>query len=327
MKICLTANSGGHINEVLQLKSYYQKHEYFFITDESKMTQHLAESDKVYFVQKFIFKEVVQKFQLLRPINNIFQSLKIFLKEKPDAVITTGAGTSFGAIVIGKLLRKKIIFVESAARVNTTSTFGKIAGKLADHTLVQWEDTRKLFKDSENIGLIFPLDTVTCDEPTPIKKIFLTAGTYKIPFSRMFKEVDKLVERKEVKAEVVGQIGTSDYIPNNYQYFDYCDQPTLHNNIETSDLVICQGGCGSIMDSLLKGKRVIAIPRLVEHGEYFDDHQVELIKELERLGLILAVYGNTEDLGKMIQQAESFKPNIENLKAPVFDEYLTKYLS
>ena len=110
VKICLAANSGGHLNQLLQLKDFYKKHDYFFVTNENEFSKGLKKQDNVYFVKEFILKEIENNFDILSPIDNFVQSLRIFLKEKPDLIITTGAGTAFGMCILSKIFGKKLIF-------------------------------------------------------------------------------------------------------------------------------------------------------------------------------------------------------------------------
>ena len=326
MKICLTANSGGHINELIQLKNYYNNHDVFFITDRNPLSIELSEKHKVYFVEKFIFKEVFKKFQFIKPVKNFFQSFFIIIREKPDAVITTGAGVALGSWLSAKILFKKNIFIESAARIKTPSTYGKYIGSRSEAVIVQWDQLRPFFKNPIYGGLVFNFDnSIKYKYSTQIKKIFVTTGTYKLQFNRIFMELDMIIASGKAGYCITAQVGESDYMPQNYKYFRYSNQSEVHKYIEESDLVICQGGCGSIMDSLLRGKRVIAVPRLPEFKEYFDDHQVELVSELEQAGLILGVY-DINTLGDTIKKAALFRPDFKKLSNSNYDRILKEII-
>ena len=66
------------------------------------------------------------------------------------------------------------------------------------------------------------------------------------------------------------------------------------------------GGIGSIMTPLLMGKKVIVVPRLRTYKEHTNDHQLQITKELERHGKVLAVY-DIKNLGQTIKKAKAMK--------------------
>lgn len=100
------------------------------------------------------------------------------------------------------------------------------------------------------------------------------------------------------------QIGhTEDYIPVHAKYEKFLSKPELLKKIGDAELVITQGGFGSIADCLLAGKKVIAVPRKPELQES-PDRQEELVRELEKLGRVIGVY-EIEELPQAIEVAES----------------------
>lgn len=327
MKICLTANSGGHLNQLLQLREIYRDYDTFFITNRTPFSEELAQTERVYFAEQFVIREVVKKRQFLKPIKNMSQSLAILLRERPDVVITTGAGVSMGICTLARVAFKKLIFIESVARTSSPSTFGKLIGKISNKVFVQWEDLLAFYPKSSFSGMVFNFQGVEglyCNEE--LRNILVITGTYPLQFNRLLSELDLLKKRGELSCGIVAQIGASDYRPEEYEYFDYCGQKKLHALIEASDLVICQGGSGSIFDSVLRGKKVIAVPRLRQYDEFFDDHQVDLVSKLERLGLILTVYDDIANLKTRISESKSFKPNPLIMKRPKIYDDIAAYL-
>jgi UDP-N-acetylglucosamine:LPS N-acetylglucosamine transferase len=67
------------------------------------------------------------------------QVLYILLKERPQAILSTGAAPGAVAIWLGKLLRIRTIWVDSIANVRQISRAGRLAQKQADVFLTQWE--------------------------------------------------------------------------------------------------------------------------------------------------------------------------------------------
>lgn len=67
------------------------------------------------------------------------QILYILLKERPKAILSTGAAPGAAAIWLGSLLGIRTIWVDSIANVRQISRAGKLAQKRADVFLTQWE--------------------------------------------------------------------------------------------------------------------------------------------------------------------------------------------
>lgn len=67
------------------------------------------------------------------------QLLYIILRERPSAIISTGAAPGAIAILLGKLLRRRTIWVDSIANVKQISRAGRLVQKHADIFLTQWE--------------------------------------------------------------------------------------------------------------------------------------------------------------------------------------------
>ncbi len=129
--------------------------------------------------------------------------------------------------------------------------------------------------------------------------IFVTVGSQKFQFNRLLKEIDRLVGEKVINEEIFAQTGDSDYIPTNFEYKNYLDRDEFKTAMEQSEIVITHGGTGVIIGAVKQGKKVIAVPRLKKYGEHVDDHQIQLLKEFEKMKLIYTCY-ESEDLGKAV---------------------------
>ncbi len=91
---------------------------------------------------------------VIKYLKNFVQSLLLVLRDRPDYVISTGAGMAIPTCVIGKLLGAKLIFIETAARVTTPSRTGRLLYPLADLFLVQWEPLLKDYPKAKYGGVL-----------------------------------------------------------------------------------------------------------------------------------------------------------------------------
>ncbi|MHC1724384.1 MAG: PssD/Cps14F family polysaccharide biosynthesis glycosyltransferase [Aminipila sp.] len=150
-KVCFAASSGGHYEQLMMLKPLMDKYSSFILTEK---TQYTAETKgkKIYYLEQVNRRE---KSFVLRMIVNSVISFKIFIKEKPDAIICTGVLAMIPMCLLAKIFRKELIYIESFAKVTSATETGKLLYKFADQFYVQWEPMLKIFPNAIYKGGIY----------------------------------------------------------------------------------------------------------------------------------------------------------------------------
>jgi UDP-N-acetylglucosamine transferase subunit ALG13 len=64
----------------------------------------------------------------------------------------------------------------------------------------------------------------------------------------------------------------------------------LRRLVSEARIVVTHAGAGSALLALGQGKRPVLVPRLAQHGEAIDDHQVSFAKRMAGLGLAHVVF-------------------------------------
>jgi UDP-N-acetylglucosamine transferase subunit ALG13 len=317
MKICLACSSGGHLAQIMELKEVYARYNHFFVSYKSADTIELAEKEKVHYLTN-------PRRHPILTILNFLQSFKLFIKEIPDIIMTTGAGVALPMCYIAKLYRKKIIFIESFSRVEKPSLFGRLIYPIANLTIVQWEPLLKYYKEAKYGGPIFNFSSDNVDKAEIKNQIFVTVGTLSTGFDRLLKEIDMLIEKRVIREKVIAQSGSSKYTPKNYEWFRFASKEVFGDTMKESKIVITHGGVGSITNALKFNKRTIVVPRRKQFGEVVNDHQLEITRELEKEGRIIAVY-DIKDLKGALEQVEKLKIPMDK-KEPGVAKIIRKYL-
>ena len=154
MKVLFISSTGGHLNELLQLKQLFKKYDSYIITEKTKSTKSLKyKYNNVYYLV-YGTKDHLFKF-IFKFIFNIFKSFYLFLKIRPKVIITTGTHTAVPMCYIGKLFRRKIIYIETFANSETKTLTGKLVYPIADEFIVQWESMLKLYPKAIFGGWIY----------------------------------------------------------------------------------------------------------------------------------------------------------------------------
>lgn len=118
--------------------------------------------------------------------------------------------------------------------------------------------------------------------------IFVTVGTSSWDFTRLIKEMDRIAGK--IEEEVVMQISNINYEPKIAKYFRFTSNEEIEELYRNARIVVSHAGVGCIISALKHNKPNIVVPRRKVYGEHFDDHQVDIARELEKNGKIRVVW-------------------------------------
>ena len=149
LKLCLISSSGGHFEQLKMLKKLGKKYDIYIVTEKTEYDE-----DCDYTLPAGSSSKLVSMWHLFL---NVFLSLKLFLKEKPDAVLSTGTMVAFPTILWAKIFGKKVIYIETFARVYGGTRAGKFVYKhhLYDLFIYQWETQKDEYPDGVYGGGIY----------------------------------------------------------------------------------------------------------------------------------------------------------------------------
>lgn len=126
--------------QIMMLKPLMEEYPSVLVTEK---TEGAAIPDmEVYWLRQVNRKEWLFPIYMME---NLWSSCRILWKTKPDLIITTGVLATVPLCLLGKLLGKKLIFIESFAKVETGTLTGRILYPISDAFFVQWESMRKVY--------------------------------------------------------------------------------------------------------------------------------------------------------------------------------------
>lgn len=150
-KVCFISSSGGHFEQLMMLKPLMNKYNGFIVTE--KTSYNISNNEmSVYYLKQVNRREFTFLYNIL--INTVI-SFKIFLKENPDVVISTGVLATIPMCLIAKVFGKKLIYIESFAKVNSPTLTGNLLYRFADQFYVQWEEMLDIYPDAIYKGGIY----------------------------------------------------------------------------------------------------------------------------------------------------------------------------
>ena len=292
LKICLAASGGGHVRQRLDLAPVWAGHDYFFVTEDTALGASLTEKHRTYFVPHV----AVGQARLGAPvkmvtgaIKSVFRSAKIIFRERPDVLISTGAGAVFFAVVWARLSGARIVVIESFARFDRPSIFSRVAAPWAHHLVVQSKALAAFYPKAK---VFDPLRILGGEAPPKKPLLFATVGAT-LPFNRLVDTVAELKAKGEIPEDVIIQTGVGGHSPAGVDAVETLSFDRIQELLRDASIVICHGGTGSLITALREGCKVIAMPRLMEKGEHYDNHQSEITDAFVARGLITTA--NTQD--------------------------------
>ncbi len=137
--------------------------------------------------------------------------------------------------------------------------------------------------------------------------ILVLLGTQNNSFHRLLEEIEKNIKDGTIKEEVIVQAGYTKFQSYKMRIVDLISKEQLEQFQDEANLIITHGGVGSIVSSLKRGKKVIAVPRMHEYGEHVNNHQKEIVKDFNDKGYLIGI-DKVEDLKQALIKVKDFEP-------------------
>jgi len=136
-KVMAVASGGGPWVELRRIMPAFEGTEVVYVCTYPRGDADLAPA-RYYAVRNFTRKNGAAFAVTIRQI------LAIVRRERPDVVVTTGAGPGLIALAIAKLVcRSRTVWIDSVASSEHMSLSGRLARPVADAWLVQWPHLAK----------------------------------------------------------------------------------------------------------------------------------------------------------------------------------------
>lgn len=146
-KIVLISSSGGHFEQLKMLSPLGDNNRLYWITEK---TRYKTAAD--HFLIQTGIKDFLFPFKM---ILNSIKSLYLFIKIRPNYVITTGTMIVIPIALLAKIFRKKLIYIETFARIHDRTKTGKMMYKYADLFIVQWEELLQIYPKAVYGGSLY----------------------------------------------------------------------------------------------------------------------------------------------------------------------------
>jgi UDP-N-acetylglucosamine:LPS N-acetylglucosamine transferase len=130
-KVLAISSGGGHWVQLLRLRPAFAGCDVTFATVREAYRADVGDA-------AFCVVPDANRWAKIKLARTAFSVLRLLLRERPEIVISTGASPGYFALLFGKKLRARTIWVDSMANVEELSMSGRLVRRHADLWLTQW---------------------------------------------------------------------------------------------------------------------------------------------------------------------------------------------
>ena len=147
-KIALVCSSGGHLFQLFSLRDFWGKYDHFWVSFDTQDAQYLLADETV------VWAHYPTNRNIKNLMRNIVLAGRVLRRERPDMIVSTGAGVSVPFFLLGRLMGIPTVYVESITRSEQLSMSARLNYFFAKKLLVQWPELAEKYAKAEFQGQI-----------------------------------------------------------------------------------------------------------------------------------------------------------------------------
>lgn len=148
MKLLLVCSSGGHLLLLHQLRPWWERHDRSWVTFDKTDARSLLDGERLDWAHHPTQRNIPNLFR------NLLLAWRVLRRERPDVLVSTGAGVAFPFFVLAKPLGIKTVYVEAYERMDRASLTGRLCYPICDLMVLQWEEQRRFYPRGELVGAL-----------------------------------------------------------------------------------------------------------------------------------------------------------------------------
>lgn len=147
-ELLLVCSSGGHLQQLYALRSAWEGFSHVWVTFDSSDARSLLAGEEV------LHAHGPTNRSLVNLVRNLALALRLLVRLRPRAVLTTGAGIAVPFVWIGRLLGVRAVFVESVTRIEGPSLSLRLVRPALHRVYVQWPELQRALPEARYLGSV-----------------------------------------------------------------------------------------------------------------------------------------------------------------------------
>jgi hypothetical protein len=145
-RVGLVGSSGGHLAQLMALEPFWARHDRFWVTFDTPDAVSLLAGERVYWCHHPTNRH------LPNLVRNTALAARVMAAERPDLILSTGAGAAIPYFWLAPLARSRSVFIEVIDRVDGPTLTARLVRPVATELLVQWPEQQAFFPRSRLVG-------------------------------------------------------------------------------------------------------------------------------------------------------------------------------
>ncbi len=145
----IVCSSGGHLAQLHCLDAWWRQHERTWVTFDKADARSLLAGERVVWGHHPTNRNVKNL------VRNSFLALKVLARERPDVIVSNGAGLAVPFFWLGKIVfGASTVYVEVYDRVDSPTLTARLVRPVLDRMVVQWEEQRAFYPEGAFLGAV-----------------------------------------------------------------------------------------------------------------------------------------------------------------------------
>lgn len=148
LHLLLIGSSGGHLAQLVALEPWSRGHHRRWVSFDTPDAISVLQGEDVIWAHHPTTRHLPN---LLR---NTRLAWRILRGERPDVLVSTGAGVAVPFFVLARLMGIPTVYLEVYDRLDTPTLTGRLCRPFTDRMLVQWQEQTVFYPGAEVVGCV-----------------------------------------------------------------------------------------------------------------------------------------------------------------------------
>jgi hypothetical protein len=148
-RVMLVCSSGGHLAQLMRLRPWWSR------LERSWACFRLPDAESLLFGEQVTWVHHPTTRNLVNLVRNVGLAVRTLWRDRPDVIVSTGAGAAVPFFWVGRLLGCRTVYLEVYDRIDSATMTGRLCHPVTDLFLVQWPEQERLYRNTVVAGPVY----------------------------------------------------------------------------------------------------------------------------------------------------------------------------